>query len=613
MSGPRIRHILRIALIPLLLAGLGYGAQALGMAALDVLAGYQGAPVGALPAGRATAPVSGRVVVVVVDGLREDTSRQMPNFQRLRAQGADLPSWSGLPSLSLPGYTVLGTGAMPDLSGVASNWWEGPVVVDSLFARAREAGLPSALAAMGGWDTLYGPWATTTYTASWPSVSGDYLAAAPTTPAIGQEALRLLRESDAALVYVHFGETDEAGHARGGTSPEYMEAALHCDEQIGSIAAALDWSHDTLVLTADHGMSADIRGHGGGHGGGEDESRRVPVVMVGRGIRPGTYPEGSQADIVPTVAALLGLPIPAHSQGRTRLDVLVLTPDQRADKALALGEQQEALHVAYLRSLGANPAVDGLEQARAALRAGEHGRVEGLVRDYLARLDAAVERAKANLLWQERLVRLPYLLVPLLAAGLFVGLYRPRREIGRPALLAALFFLVHAVVYLAVRGNDFSFTTVAGQDVVDFFLARTVDAAIVTLVVAAAAGLAWRRRPWLEVVWGANLSAAIIGWGWVLQLGLFLWLYGLVPVWRLPDMGWGFKFYVDLLATVGVGFAGFLFPWLALSVSRVPALAEWGTGLFRRGVGQARNLVSKKRSAGQQGTRASGSEDAGTP
>jgi hypothetical protein len=577
-----LRRILRIALIPLLLVALGYGALSLGLWALDVLAGYTGAALGALPTGRATAPVSGRVVVVVVDGLREDTSRQMPNFQRLRQQGADLPSWTGLPSLSLPGYTVLGTGAYPDFSGVASNWYSGAVRVDSLFARARAAGLHTALATMGGWDTLYGPWVTSFYAAPWSTSGQDFRAVYTTTEEIGQEAIRCLQETDVALLYVHFGETDEAGHARGGASPEYLAAAIHSDEQIGKIAAALDWSRDTLVLTADHGMSADIRGTGGGHGGGEAETRQVPLVMVGRGIKPGVYPDGRQADVVPTLAALLGLPIPAQSQGRTRLDVLVLAPGQRADKALALGEQQESLYGAYLRSMGAQTTVDGLEQARAAFTAGEYGRVEDLVNDFLARLDAMVERAKANLLWQERLVRLPYLLLPLLAGGLFVGLYRPRREIGRPALLALLFFLLYEGLYFLVRGNNFSFTTIAGLEVTDFFMTRTIDAVIVMVIVAAVAGILWQRRPWAEVVWGANLSAATIAWAWLVQLGLFLWLYGMVPTWRLPDLGWAFKFYLDLLATVGTCLAGLLFPWLALSVSRVPMLAEGIVGLFKK-------------------------------
>lgn len=571
----RLAKTVLIVLIPLLLAALGYGAYELGPFVFAEFMKYPGPPLGVLPPARPTDPISQRVVVVVVDGLREDTSRQMPTFQSLRERGADLPSWTGLPSLSLPGFTTLGSGAYPEFSGVTTNWYDRAVRVDNLFARAQEAGLPAALATMGSWEKLYGPWVSSVYTASWSASGHDYQAVAPTTEAIGAEALRVLQEGRVRMLYVHFGETDEAGHARGGDSAEYLAAARHVDAQIAAIAAALDWSRDTLILTADHGMSGDRRGNGGGHGGDEPEVRRVPLVLVGHGVAPGVYPDGRQADLVPTVAALLGLPIPAHSQGRTRLDVLVLTSAQRADKAVALAEQQEALYSAYMRGLGAVSAVDGLQEAHAALAAGRYDQAVAQVQAYLARLDEAVARAAANRTWQERLVRAPYLLVPLLAGGAYFLLYRPRRELLGPLFLAASFYLLYWLLYYLGRGYSLSFSTITNISEADFFLARTIDAALVMAVVAVAAGVFYRRRPWLEVVWGAEQVPLLIAWAMLVQIGLFAWLYGMVMTWRLPPLGLAFKFYVDILALVGIGLAGLLFPWLALGVSRLFLAADW--------------------------------------
>jgi len=571
------RRILRIALIPMLLAILATSAQALASHALDNLATYPGVPLEPLELGRPTAPVSHRVVVVVVDGLRDDTSRQLPTFQALRRQGADLTAWSGLPSLSWPGYTVLGTGAYPDLSGVASNWYEGEVRVDSLFARALAAGRPPALAAMQGWDDLYGPWVPYIYAAPWSASGHDPEAMAWTTDAIGAEARRMLQETDAALLYIHFGETDEAGHAYGGESPEYLAAALHADAQIAALVELLDWSEDTLILTADHGMSGRqgaLIKIGGGHGGAETVVRRVPLVVVGRGVAPGVYPESGQADIVPTVAALLGLSIPAQNQGRTRLDLLVLSPEQRAAAALALAEQQQALYEAYLRVLGTQLEADGLTAAQSALAAGQYDRVEGLVRMYLQQLDEAVARSETNQLWSERLLRLPYLLVPLLLIVPAILLYRPRRGLLVPALLGVLFFALYWGIYLLLRGLTVSFTAVGGWPEEAFFYSRVLDAVIVMAVVAIVVGLLWRGQPWHEVVWRANWTALTIAWAMVVQLGLFLWLYGFTMIWRLPDLGWGFKFYLDLMGTLGLGLAGVFLPWLALGVSRLPALVR---------------------------------------
>ncbi len=557
-----------LVLLPFLLAAVGYGAQRLAEFAFGQSITYPGPSVEGAAPGPPTTPVAQRVVVVVVDALRDDTSRQMPALERLRQAGADLPSYTGMPSLSLPGYTTLGTGAYPDLSGVLTNWYENPVRVDSLFAQARQAGRRTALVTMSSWETLYGPWVDYVWVASWPE-EHDLSQVAQTTEDLGREALRVLREEEVSLLYVHLGETDEVGHAFGGTSPEYLEAAQHVDAQVARIADELDWSRDTLILTADHGMTAGRRTYGGGHGGYEEVCRRVPVVMVGRGIAPGTYPEGGQADIVPTIATLLGLPIPAHNQGHTRLDLLVLDPQGRAEAALALAEQQSSLYRAYLRTLGAADQVDGLTEARAALAGGEYDRAVEQAQEFLDRLDRAVERAESNRLWQERLARLPYLLVPLLLGGLALALWRPRGEIVRPALLALLFFALYLALYAGVRGFTWSFSTIGGLDEEAFFLARTTDAIGVLLLVAVVAGLVWWNRPWKEVIWRSEQTVLVVLWALAVQAGLYLWLYGLFIRWRPPHLGWGFKFYLDMLVLVGVGYAGLLFPWLARGVSRV--------------------------------------------
>ncbi len=569
-----VRRLLRILVIPPLLAGLGYSALQAAQFADGQLAAYPGPALGSLSPGTATAPLSERVVVVIIDGLREDTSHQMPAVQALRGRGADLPSWTELPAISMPGYTALGTGAYPDFSGVTTNRYQGPLQIDSIFAQAQQAGLSTGLATMTLWEDLYAPWASFVYTASW-SASGDYRETAWTTEAIGQVARERIQAGDVALLYVHFGEVDEAGHQYGGNSPEYLEAALHVDAEIAALVELLDWSRDTLVVTADHGMLDDMRGAGGGHGGGEEESRRVPLVLAGRGIAPGSYPDGGQADVVPTIAALLGLPIPTHSQGRTRLDALALTAGMRATKALALAEQQERLYTAYMHSLGAVANVDGLEEARSAMAAGDHAQVTELVPAYLDRLDATVVRAAANYLWQARLIRLPYIVVPLLAGALFVGLYRSRRDLLWPLLLTLLFFVLHVLVYWVIRGFSYSLSTTRAQSEEAFFLARMVDAAVVMALVAVVAGVLWRRRPWEKVVWQANLSALMIGWALVTQIGLFLWLYGLRLTWQLPNLTWGFKYYLDLLAAVGVGFVGFVFALLVLGISRLFFVADW--------------------------------------
>ncbi|HEX7587118.1 MAG TPA: hypothetical protein VF478_02275, partial [Anaerolineae bacterium] len=67
--------------------------------------------------GNAGDPLSKQVIIVVVDGLRLDVSKQMQNANALRARGADRVISVGQPSLSLPGWTVIGTGAWQEQHG----------------------------------------------------------------------------------------------------------------------------------------------------------------------------------------------------------------------------------------------------------------------------------------------------------------------------------------------------------------------------------------------------------------------------------------------------------------------------------------------------------------
>ena len=98
-------------------------------------------------------PHTRRIVLILIDALRYDTSTQanvMPFLDQLRAQGASAKMHSRTPSYSAPGYSVLLTSAWPDVSdGPAMNptgkdlprtWTQ-----DNLFTAAQRAGLKTAV------------------------------------------------------------------------------------------------------------------------------------------------------------------------------------------------------------------------------------------------------------------------------------------------------------------------------------------------------------------------------------------------------------------------------------------------------------------------------------
>lgn len=89
---------------------------------------------------------------------------------------------------------------------------------------------------------------------------------------------------------------------------------LHAGDRVGDFA---------LSPLEPYHLSTDIdRGPGGGHSGAQE--MRVPFVIAGDGIAPGSRVKKPEiVDIVPTIAKLLDIREPAEAQGRVLEEVLI--------------------------------------------------------------------------------------------------------------------------------------------------------------------------------------------------------------------------------------------------------------------------------------------------
>ena len=307
----------------------------------------------ALPAPR----LARRVFLVIVDGLRLDKSHDLAFLDRLRTRGADTSAVSHYPTWSRPNYVSILTGVPPTASGVRTNHHTTPVHLDSLMDRVKAAGMhaamgtdydplprlflrrpsalrpekielvteddkdaeldievedPLAIAGVRAPDAdLASPFDDARY-APWP---GGF-----------SEAGAALAAGDAQLVVMLVGAVDAAGHSHGGKSEEYRAAALTADRALARALGKIDLTQDTIVITADHGHT-----NRGGHGGMEPDVVTVPLVIAGAGAKVGgTATDARLIDIAPTVAALLGIPAPGHSLGRTLTELLTLDPTAKA-------------------------------------------------------------------------------------------------------------------------------------------------------------------------------------------------------------------------------------------------------------------------------------------
>ena len=500
---------LAIVVALLALGAVGLGARVFAEYQWNRFVDYRSPYLFEVKPGPETPPLTDEVVVVVVDGLRVDVARTLPTFQRVGEDGSWLTARTSQPSLSLPGWTLLTSGAPPEISGVTTNWYDGPVRVDSLFTSAERAGITTSIVGHSAWQQLYGD----VITEGWFGGNDD----ATSDEEVGRQAVSIIRGLHPELLVVHLPDVDNTGH-RLGVGPEYREAAERADAVIARVLEEAG-NDATIVLTSDHGHI-----DAGGHGGAEDVVTTTPLVVAGPGTVIGASGEVSHADVAPTVAGLLGLSRPTHATGSVLVGLLDASQDVRDEIEEAHAQTEEAFFGRAARVLGGE-----------AHDAASFGRVE----------DAKARRSA--------LIRFPLVVLAVIAATVLVVFATRRLHTG--ALIAGL--LVFAAVWAGLflgRGLSFSFSLFNTEDQISgFLLGRTVDSVIAGAVAGLVTGLiAGRRRAQGGFRHGVGLAA------WLLlvlgaTVGAFVVVYGSSFSWGLPNLSAAFAEYMALLAMLAVG------------------------------------------------------------
>lgn len=499
-------------------------------------------------------PLARRVVLVVVDGLRDDTSHRLPFLESLRRQGAWTELRTRIPSYSKPNYAVLLTGTWAEINGVALNAHSGRVATDHLLHRLREAGLRSAVIGDEWWGELADG------EVDYPYLYPDAETHSPEFDSrVAADALRSLRTDPAAFTLVHLCAVDTAGHATGAQGRDYLRAARASDDRLRELAQEIDFTQDVLIVTADHGHLWQATG-GGGHGGGEPEVVTVPLVMVGHGIRPGRLEPGEPVDTAPTVAALLGAAPPREARGRPRWEAM--TVDEPARAAWSASQLAGSVEFAksYLGALENRPAgqvdqaiqtsakaVDETDRLFAAGRFGEAAALsEKARRDLFQDLDG--RRAWRVIL--ERVSRVPQGFLLGLAIPALLVLALPRRAVVG-LFLGAVFLALDALVYGALLRHPWSFSALPGSGVTDFLALFGLPAYLALLLPLVPFIVTARRRSPAESLGGGlglmagcySALALVVAVGGVvngLSIGRFL-----------PEFPLG---YVQLMALLQLGF-----------------------------------------------------------
>ncbi len=544
---------LAFGLVLVVCVGVGVGAYLLADYSWNGVVDYESPYVGLpLPQAANGSQMASTTVLVIVDGLGDAASRRMTGLDRLRQYGTDLTLRAPQPSLSYPNWTTLLSGAPPSVSGVTTNWFEGAVPAETLLDSAVRAGASSVVVGPEDFVELYGAKRAT----------ASFLRSYPTTfyasTELVDEAIRLIERVNPRLAIVHLPDVDNAGHRSGGDSDDYRETVGKVDIDIARLVQGVQGENTVFVIVADHGHIPS-----GGHGGSEKSVVEVPGVFFGPGVPMGDG-NAKQEDIAPTIAVLGGMPVPTYSKGEA-LNLVVGgagVPRLRPawDQRLRFANE----HAAYvMEPLGGAPAAEYAE--------GTHGR----------QVTRLMDTADAERLTFDRRERLWVGLAGLAAALLVViavGFASWR------ALVAALagtlvYYVLYNGVYFLVHGYRWSLSAFNEETLVrSFFNGRMVEAAIAGLVAAAVAALVYpllRDRPkgpsgmflsrWLTL---GPVTVLIILATLGVQVAWFAWAWGVMPVWTLPNLRWGFKYDLDLIQMTALGAAALLAPLVSYLVGR---------------------------------------------
>ncbi|PKN90387.1 MAG: hypothetical protein CVU45_02850, partial [Chloroflexi bacterium HGW-Chloroflexi-7] len=339
-----------------------------------------------------------------------------------------------------------------------------------------------------------------------------------------QAAIPWLQNNEAQLVLIHLDQVDYAGHHEGGPqSANWDAAATRADTMLAEVVSTLDFTKDTLVVFSDHGQI-----DAGGHGGQDPACLLEPFVIVGAGVNPGQYSDIQMVDIAPTLSALLGINLPASTQGEVQTSMLSLPQDVISALPGATGDQQLGLLNAYSTALG---------QETKALKL--------LKSNTVIDTQSVIQELRSQKLFGDRVIRaIPTGILLAVAVALLI---RQRKNQAFTWLLGGILFVaLFNLRYLLIDRKVYSLSSIISQpDLIVYIATSTAVALILVWLVVSFYNKSFGSSPnenGLKTLW--------LGFTVILVAGLpvltSFFINGPVVTWTLPD------YLTSFLALIGL-------------------------------------------------------------
>ncbi|KAF1998894.1 GPI ethanolamine phosphate transferas-like protein 2 [Amniculicola lignicola CBS 123094] len=283
-----------------------------------------------------------RIVFMVVDALRSDfvfgKESGMEFVHSLIIQGSALPftAHATSPTITMPRVKAMTTGSIPSFLDVILNFAESDT---SSTLATQDTWLAQLKAKNEGKLVMYGD-------DTWLKLFPDFFERADGTSSffvsdftevdnnVTRHVPEELANRDWNGMVMHYLGLDHIGHKAGPLSPNMVPKQREMDDIVKQIWLAMEndrmHANTLLVLCGDHGMN-----EGGNHGGSAPGETSPALVFISRKmhkimkdwtpfqspIEPGSggefdyYRTVEQNDIVPTLAGLLGFPVPRNNLG----------------------------------------------------------------------------------------------------------------------------------------------------------------------------------------------------------------------------------------------------------------------------------------------------------
>ena len=259
-------------------------------------------------------PRAKHVFIISFDGGKPAVMQKskMPTLFSVAKEGAyDWNAQTIMPSITLVSHTSMLTGVGPAKHHITWNEWEpekGLVPVPTVFSVAKKSDRSLITALFAGkqkFAHLFLPGSLDAF------AMPDYSA-----KIVAYEAGEYIKMKKPNLCFIHFADSDGAGHSKGWGSPEQIQAFADEDAALKTVFDAIKKAgieKDSVVI-----MSADHGGHDKTHGSNSPEDMTIPWIVWGKGVKKNfqiTAPVTTY-DTAATALWLLNVPVPTDFDGK---------------------------------------------------------------------------------------------------------------------------------------------------------------------------------------------------------------------------------------------------------------------------------------------------------